>query len=117
MTTTTSEVPLTLKSVQKHIVLTIVGCLILAIGTAFVTSVGFYYKTNNDVNNLTVATTENTQGIKDLNTTIDKLADKVTDGQTPTSINSLEVRNLKERMDKFDVKLDAIYNLLLDIKK
>ena len=41
--------PLTIKALQKHIIYTIVGCIIITIVGGLTTSFTFYYKTTNIV--------------------------------------------------------------------
>ena len=44
--------PLTIKALQKHIIYTIVGCIIITIIGGLTTSFTFYYKTTNELENI-----------------------------------------------------------------
>lgn len=103
---------LTLKSLQKHIVFTIVGCLVVAVFSAFITVAS----TKNDVEELKNISIEHTSGLKDLKQAVNNINLKVQENSTPTSVNQVEINNLKQDVKEVKDQVDKIYNVMLELK-
>ncbi len=109
---TSKDDPLTLRSLQKHIILIIIGSLTVACITAFTT----VYSTKSDVQELKKVTSETSVSVKDLTINVNDLSKKVEQCATPTAVNQAEVNNLKQ--DVRDLKNDVgkILNVVLELK-
>lgn len=112
-----TDKPLTLKDVQKHILVAIIVAVITGIVSGIGTGVGVYYKTVDKVD-------EHTTVIADLTKNVGDLTKMVNDLKTETAVASVSPGNLQKQIDevkqsvsKLNDKTDKIYDLLLQRQK
>lgn len=107
-TTIQEEKPLILKSIRNTVIASIVGSVVVAVFTAFITVNGFYYNTTSDIESLKKISNDNTCSIKNLSETVVMLSTSIERINTPTSINSVEIKNLSERLGKLENNIDRL---------
>lgn len=104
---------LTLKEAQKHIITSTISAVIGAVLSGIIIAAGFYYKT-------TIKIDEHSVSIEKLTKSLDDVAIVISDLKTDQAIfatsplnQQREIDDIKKSVDKLDVKVDKIYDLLL----
>jgi Co/Zn/Cd efflux system component len=105
---TTQEQPLTLKSLQSHLIKTIVGALAVAILGAVLTAWGSHYQTKEAIEMLTKEQQE-TRGI------VDKHSELLSKSSESNSVSDVQIKNLEQRMTSMEKTQQDILKLLIEI--
>lgn len=102
------EEKITLKSLQKHIVLTILGSLL----TSAVVPISFYYTTKNTLSNHTVAISEIKDDVKNMKSNINTIM--LIPVQNADEVRAIKeiTQNIMDRQEKLEERVDKIYELL-----
>lgn len=112
-----AEKPLSLKDVQKHILVAIIVAVATGIVSGIGTGVGVYYKTVDKVDEHTVIISKLTKNVEDLTVVVNNL-------KTETAVVSVSPANLQKQIDELkdgmkemNGKMDKMYELMLQSRK
>ncbi len=111
-----SEERLTLKTLQSHLVKTVIGALAAGIVVAFFTSYSFFYKTTDSIDELNKSKTESKQDIKDLKNDVAEIKLNLSSTGIYTSNNKEEITQLKNDVSEIRKSQAEMMKLLYDIK-
>lgn len=103
-----SEETLNLKTLQSHLIKTVIGSAVVAIFSALISSFSFYYKTTGAIDTLIEKQAE-TRKIVDTHSEI--LAKSITNN----SVSDVQIQNLERRMTSMESTQKDILNILLEI--
>jgi peptidoglycan hydrolase CwlO-like protein len=118
------EKPLTLKGLQKHLILTVVSAICLAVLGGILTSFVFYHKANNNFEVLHQNDIEHDSQIQSINTTLQDINNKLGTTNTTTAVSDEKIKGLENTVN--DIKDDVgniqknqteILKILGDIKR
>lgn len=108
MSADTEETSLTLKSLQSHLIKTLVACVGSSLLIVLASGFAFYYNTQNTLDK------HDTQ-INELNMEVDKHGDLISNNSNDNNISETEMKNLDKRMSSIEENQKEIFNLLIEI--
>jgi len=115
-TTVPQEKPLTLKSLQNHLIKALFGALGVALVGAFFTSYTFYFNANNNLQELNKNKSETKQDIKDLKTDVADIKMTLSNTTFYTTDNKEKVKSLEGEISDMRKQQDEMLKLLYEIK-
>jgi peptidoglycan hydrolase CwlO-like protein len=104
---------ITLKDVQKHIILTIIAAIISGVGAG----IGFYYRTTSKIDEHTQIIEKLTQNVDALTKMVDEMKTDAAIASTSPANQQKQIDDVKRGMDKLETKIDRIYDLMLSQKR
>ena len=110
------EQPFTLKVLEKHLVKTILGSLVIALVGALIASFAFYYNTNSNLDELNESKEETSQDIKVLKNDVSEIKTALSGTNIYTNLNSEEVKTLKAEVSDIKKQQDEMIKVLYEIK-
>lgn len=102
------EGTLTLKSLQSHLIKTVLGSVASAIVAGVIMFFIFYWNTTYTLENLTKTTNE-TRAI------VDKHSEQLSKSSNSNSVSDVEIKNLQQRMSAIEESQKDIVKLLIEI--
>lgn len=112
---TNKEQPLTLKSLEKHLVKTIFSSLTVALVGALLASFTFYYNTNSDLRELNESKEETKADIKTLKNDVSEIKTTLSGTNIYTNLNSEEVKSLKAEISDIKKQQQEMMRLLVEL--
>lgn len=112
---TNKEQPLTLKSLEKHLVKTIFSSLTVALIGALLASFTFYYNTNSDLRELNESKEETKADIKTLKNDVSEIKTTLSGTNIYTNLNSEEVKSLKAEISDIKKQQQEMMKLLVEL--
>lgn len=112
---TNKEQPLTLKSLEKHLVKTIFSSLTVALIGALLASFTFYYNTNSDLRELNESKEETKADIKTLKNDVSEIKTTLSGTNIYTNLNSEEVKSLKAEISDIKKQQQEMMRLLVEL--
>lgn len=107
------EKDLTRKALRKHIIFTTVSCLVVALISTASTAFPFYYKTNNNIENLIDNDKKQDDKIQSVNTTLQEINGKLGNTKTITAVSDEKIDNLEEKVNDIQETQNKILDLLI----
>ena len=114
--TVPQEKPLTLKSLQNHLLKAILGALGVAIVSAITISLVFYFRTNSNLNDLNESKEETKQDIKELKKDISEIKSSLSNTTFYTTDNKEKVKSLESQISDLKKQQDEMLKVLYEIK-
>ena len=108
--------PLTLKTLEKHLVKTIAGALVIALVSASLTAYGLFYHTQDVVQDLVENKSEMKTDVKTLKENVYEIKTALSNNGIYTNQNKDDIKDLKAKVDNLSAKQEEMYQLLLDMK-
>ena len=102
------EGTLTLKSLQSHLIKTVLGSVASAIVAGVIMFFIFYWNTTYTLDSL-IKTTEETKAI------VDKHSEQLNSSNNSNSVSNIEIKNLQQRMSAIEESQKDIVKLLIEI--
>jgi len=112
-----NEQPLTRKRLEKHIILTIVSCLVISLVGGVVPTVSFYYKTNNDLENLKSNDERHDAALVDFKKHLNEISSKIGDTRTSNAVSDEKIKSLESKLLNLQEQQDLILKTQFDILK
>lgn len=111
------EKPLTIKALQKHIVYTIVGCIVVTIIGGATTSFAFYHKTNNEIANIIENDKKQDASINRVYSTVNQINDKLGSTNTVTAISDEKIKGLENQIQSTNEQMKIMQQTQLEMLK
>ncbi len=102
------EQPLTLKSLQSHLIKTIVGSLATAVVAGLLIVYSSYWQTKDAIERLT-------EEQKETRILVDKHSDLLTKSTESNSVSDVQIKNLEQRMGAMEKTQQDMLRLLIEI--
>lgn len=99
---------LDLKTLQSHLIKTVVGSVVAALVAGLSVGFSFYYKTNSAIDYLTTQQ-------KETKTIVDKHTELISQGTNFNSVSDVQIKNLEQRMQSIEKTQQDIIKLLIEI--
>jgi peptidoglycan hydrolase CwlO-like protein len=115
-TTVPKEEQLTLKSLQNHLIKTVLGALAVTLVGAFFTSYAFHINTNNSINTLNTSKEETQKDIKALKTDVADIKMSLSNTTFYTADNKEKVKSLENQISDIKKNQDEMLKILYEIK-
>lgn len=103
-----SEAALDLKTLQSHLIKTIIGAVIAAVVTALSVGFSFYHKTTSAIE---ILTKEQSQ----TKVLVDKHTELLTQSSTFNSVSDVQIKALEKRMQAIELSQQEMLKLLIEI--
>lgn len=110
------EDKITLKSLQKHLIKTIFGALVLALLGAFLTSYSFYFNANHNLDELNKNKDETKQDIKELKKDVADIKTTLSNTTIYTTENKEKAKTLENEISDMRKQQDEMIKILYEIK-
>lgn len=115
-TTIPKEEQLTLKSLQNHLIKTVLGALAVTLVGAFFTSYAFHINTNNSIDELNKSKAETKQDIKELKNDVADIKMTLSSTTFFTVDNKEKVKSLETEISEIKKQQDEMLKVLYEIK-
>jgi cell division protein FtsL len=106
---------LTLKSLQNHLIKTILGALVVTIIGAFFTSYSFYYNTVNNITELNESKTETANDIKELKKDVSEIKINLSETGIYTTANKEQIDNLNSDIKEIRKSQEEMMKILIEM--
>lgn len=103
-----SEETITLKSLQSHLIKTVVGSVVAALVTGVIMGFSFYYKTSATLDVLTKEQTETRE-------IVDKHTEQLNKNIQSSSVSDVQIKNLETRMSSMEKTQQDMLRILIEI--
>lgn len=124
MKETVKERGLTLKAMQKHLIMTVVTALCLAVLGGVLSSFAFYHNTKNDIKVIQDNDIEQNEDIQNIHSTLKEINNKLGTTNTTTAVSDEKIKglentvnNIKEDMGRVQENQTEILKILGEIKR
>lgn len=111
------EKPLTIKALQKHIVYTIIGCIIVTIVGGITTSFAFYHKTNNEIANIIENDKKQDASINKVYSTVNQINEKLGSTNTVTAVSDEKIKGLENQIQSTNEQMKIMQQTQLEMLK
>lgn len=111
------EKKLSVKAVRNYIIKTVVGGLILTFLGSFTTSVAFYYRTNNSIENLINNDVKQEQKIANMGEILENMNQKLFSTNTVTAVSDERVDGMETQLQEVQKEISAVQKTQIDILK
>jgi len=111
------EQPLTLKGLQKHLILTVLTTICLAVLGGIITSFAFYYNTNNDIEVLQTNDVKQSDDIENINATLKQINEKLGTTNTTTAVSDEKIKGLENTINNIEGDVSNIGKTQTEILK
>lgn len=99
---------LNLKTLQSHVIKTIVGSIVSALVLSLIVGIAFYYKTNDTLSRLT----DEQQETK---TIVAKHSEQLSKTNQENSVSDIQIKNLEQRMGSIEKTQEDMLRVLIEI--
>lgn len=106
---------LTLKTLQTHLVKTIIGALVVTIIGAFFTSYSFYYNTISNISELNESKTETANDIKELKKDVSEIKINLSNTGIYTTANKEQINNLNNDIKEIRKSQEEMMKILIEM--
>lgn len=103
-----SEDNLTLKSLQSHLIKTVIGSVVAALVTAVIMGFSFYYKTSSSLEVLTKEQTETRE-------LVNKHTEQLNKNTQSSSVSDVQIKNLEARFSSMEKTQQDMLKILIEI--
>jgi len=115
-TIASKEDKLTLKSLQNHLIKTVLGALAVTLVGAFITSYAFHINTNNNLDELNKNKSETKADIRELKNDVAEIKTSLSNTNIYTVSNKEKAQSLENQISEIKKQQDEMVKLLYEIK-